>query len=117
MKYVLLFADDEESHAAWEGMTEAERDAARGRIMRWFETNGDVMRGGEELQPPSTATTIRRYRDGSTVVSDGPFIEGKEVIGGFAVVEVPDLDAAITLVRSWPSPGRVEIRPVTGMEA
>lgn len=70
-----------------------------------------VLRGGEELKPARTATTVS-WRDGAPVVADGPFMETKETIGGFGVVDVPDLDAAIALARSWPAPGhRVEVRP------
>jgi hypothetical protein len=48
-------------------------------------------------------------------VTDGPFVEGKEMVGGYAIVDVPDLDAAIRLASSWPAPDTLEIRPlVTG---
>ena len=71
--------------------------------------------GGAELQPVETATTVRHGGDGVVVV-DGPFSEAKEVIGGFSVLDVPDLDAAIAVVREWPMlrrPGTsVEIRPM-----
>jgi hypothetical protein len=46
------------------------------------------------------------------MVVDGPFIEAKEAIGSYAIIEVPDLDAAITLAKGWPGGGAVEIRPV-----
>ena len=50
--------------------------------------------------------------NGAVTVTDGPFLEGKEVVGGYAIIDVPDLDAAIRLVSSWPAPDMLEIRPV-----
>ena len=70
---------------------------------------------GAELLGVETATSVRFGADGPVVV-DGPFNEAKEVIGGFSVVDLPDMDAAIALVRTWPMlelPGvAVEIRPM-----
>ena len=87
-----------------------------GRIWDWFQTNADqIADGGAELLPVSTATTVKHGAEGPVVV-DGPFSEAKEVVGGFSVIDVPDLDAAIALVKTWPSielPGvAVEIRPM-----
>nr|WP_205835106.1 YciI family protein [Microbacterium sp. CFH 90308] len=86
------------------------------RIYEWFGANAErIADSGAELQPVTTATTVRSGDDGPVVV-DGPFSEAKEVIGGFSIIDVPDLDAAITLVKTWPSlelPGvAVEIRPM-----
>jgi len=67
--------------------------------------------GGHELQPERTATTIR-FNNGKPVVTDGPFIEGKETIGGYAEVTVADLDEAIAMAKEWPTGGPVEVRPV-----
>ncbi len=62
-----------------------------------------------------TATTVK-YAEGGPVVVDGPFNEAKEVIGGFTIIDVADMDAAVALTRTWPSlkyPGSaVEIRPM-----
>jgi len=111
MKYVLLFG------GTMEGVDQLEA-SARGEAMadyeasgRWFEKyyrSGKIV-GGEELQGPSTATTVSK-RNGRVTVTDGPFIESKEVIGGFAVIEVADLDEALAMAKEWP--GTVEIRPV-----
>ena len=64
----------------------------------------------------TTATTVRHDDQHGVAVVDGPFSEAKEVVGGFTVVDVPDLDAVVALVRTWPSlelPGHsVEIRPM-----
>ena len=70
---------------------------------------------GDALYGTDTAKSVQ-VREGETIVTDGPFAETKEVIGGFSVIDVPDLDAAIALVKTWPSlelPGvAVEIRPM-----
>ena len=71
---------------------------------------------GEILEDTSAAggaaTTVRMDRNGGASVTDGPFIEGKEMVGGYAVIDVPDLDAAIKLMSGWPAPDVMEIRPV-----
>lgn len=111
MKYVLLFG------GTMEGVDQLE-DPARERAMadyeassRWFEKyykSGKVV-GGHELQGPSTATTVTHH-NGKVTVTDGPFIESKEIIGGYAEIEVDDLDEALAMAKEWP--GTVEIRPV-----
>jgi hypothetical protein len=59
------------------------------------------------------ATTVRHaWNGGEPVVTDGPFIEAKESIGGYASIEVADLDEALRMARTWPGRGSVEIRPV-----
>ena len=102
-----LIRDDDQ----WEALSESERnyDAIGGWFMKLA---GDgILRGGEELQPSRTATTVR-WREGSPFVTDGPYAETKETIGGFGTVEVADLDQAIAIARSWPARGHVvEIRP------
>ena len=70
--------------------------------------HGDVLRGGEALQPTGTATSIR---DG--VVTDGPFAESKEALGGYYVIEADDLDQALAVAKDVPAPfGGVEVRPI-----
>ena len=85
---------------------------------RWFSYTQDlqdagVMRAGEALQGADTATTVR-VRDGQRLTSDGPFAETKEVLGGYYVIDVPDLDAALAWAERIPSVGygSVEVRPV-----
>jgi hypothetical protein len=112
MKYILLFGDSTEGQQRWESMPEDLRAQAYGAIERWFDENGSMITGGNELQPPSTATTVRFNGNGEPIVTDGPFIEGNEVIGGYAEIEVTDLDEALRLARTWPGQGPVEIRPV-----
>jgi hypothetical protein len=63
--------------------------------------------GGEALQPSSTASTVR----GDALVTDGPFADTKEALGGFYVIDAPDLDVALRLAKLCPA-GNVEVRPV-----
>jgi len=72
-----------------------------------------VMRGGEALQPTSSATTVR-VRESRTIVSDGPFAETKEALGGFYLLECADLDGAIELAAKIPGAARgsIEVRPI-----
>jgi len=113
MKYVIMFTSTPELDAA---VPEERAKEVYARIWEWFQTHSDqISDGGAELLPVTTATTVR-HGSGGPVVADGPFSEAKEVIGGFSVIDVPDLDAAIELVKTWPSlelPGiAIEIRPM-----
>jgi hypothetical protein len=110
MKYMVLISGGE----SWEGIGPEERRGLYQRIGAWWNEHaerGEILEG-YELQGVETATTVRRDRDGNVTVTDGPFIEAKESIGGYALIEVADLDAAISLVSGWPAPEAFEIRPV-----
>jgi hypothetical protein len=85
-------------------------------IFQWYQDHdADISDGGAELMPIDTATTAK-YGANGTVVVDGPFSEAKEVIGGFSIIDVVDMDAAIALAKTWPMLSRagtaVEIRPI-----
>jgi hypothetical protein len=109
VKYVLLICDDENDspsnealavdpvHQAWQ----ADLDRRRARVF------------GTRLRPVVDATTVR-VRGGETVVSDGPFAETKDFVGGFVVLECADLDEAIAIAAGHPYArrGSIEIRPV-----
>lgn len=119
MKYILMYVDTPDQ---LEAVPAERQQEVYQQIYAWFGEHGAKFTdSGAELQPPSTATTIRSgaapgSEGGDPVVVDGPYSEAKERIGGFSVIDVPDLDAAIALVRTWPSlqlPGvSVEIRPM-----
>lgn len=111
MKYMMLIAGSEE---AWAGQTPEEGKELYDRISRWWTEHATAGRivEGHQLQSVDTATTIRRNGDGETTVTDGPFVEGKEVIGGYGILEVENLDEAIAIASSWPAPDVLEIRPV-----
>jgi hypothetical protein len=112
MKYALLIYSDE---MHWEKMTEAARAEVLGRFNALTE---DLKRRGqyllgEPLDATTTASTVR-LREGRTLVTDGPFAETKEQLGGFYVVDVPDLDAALAIAGRIPSAdvGSIEVRPI-----
>lgn len=86
---------------AWNGYTESLRDAG-------------AMVSGEGLQPSATATTVKLEASGDHVVTDGPFAETKEQVGGFYVIECADLDEALEWAKKAPiAPGgSIEVRPV-----
>ena len=108
MKYLLLIY---EAEAHQEAPNPEELEA-------WFELTEEmqeagVMLGGDALQPTTTATTVR-IREGRTVTSDGPFAETKEQLGGYYLVDVPDLDEALRWAARMPNAdrGSIEVRPV-----
>lgn len=108
-KYMLMFvgSDDWYDARSKEDLAKAYRP-----IMSWWDdlTNTGVIKGGEELGMQRNATSVKRV-NGTMKVTDGPFIESKESVGGYAVIEVADLDKAIAIAKSWPG-GDVEVRPV-----
>ena len=112
MKYALLIYDDE---SARPDPTSPEGQAVYEAYYAFTEeiTANDVNRGGEALHDTTTATTVR-VRDDELVVTDGPFAETKEQLGGFYLVEAPDLDGAIAIAAKIPGAryGSIEVRPV-----
>ncbi len=77
------------------------------------EAHEAVIVAGSALAPTSTATTIKRVADGQDTIVDGPFAETKEVLGGYYIIDVPDLDAALAVAREIPLPaGSIELRPL-----
>jgi hypothetical protein len=111
MKYMMLIAGSEE---AWSGLSEDENQRLMGEIGRWWGEQAAAGRivEGHQLQPVATATTVRPDGNGGATVTDGPFIDAKEVVGGYGILEVADLDEAIALAAAWPGPDVLEIRPV-----
>lgn len=114
MKYVLMFVSDPDEDAK---VPAEELEADYKKIYEWFGANADHLAdGGAELLGKETATSVKFGADGPVVV-DGPFNEAKEVIGGFSIIDVADMDAAVAIAKTWPSvlkiPGSVvEIRPM-----
>jgi hypothetical protein len=89
----------------WNAYTEALQEAG-------------IMRAGDALHPADSATTVR-VREGDTQVTDGPFAETKETLGGYYVIDVPDLDTALKHAARMPNIayGSVEVRPVVDFSA
>ncbi|MEP6469124.1 MAG: YciI family protein [Chloroflexota bacterium] len=111
MKYMVLIAGSDE---AWEALDADTQRAQIARVRTWWDghtATGEILEG-YQLQPADTATTVRLDQAGNPTVTDGPFVEGKEMVGGYGIIEVPDLDAAIRLVSGWPGETTMEIRPV-----
>jgi len=96
----------------FDGLPEAEQKAILGEYMAISQAPG--VTGGDQLQPPETATTVR-VQDGRTLTTDGPFAETKDALGGYYQFEADDLDAAIDIASRIPAArlgGAVEVRPV-----
>ena len=113
MQYLLLIYDDEQ---VWGAMSPEQREAVYAEykaLAQELEAAGEL-RGGDELQPTSTATSVR-VRGGGPLVTDGPFAETREQLGGYFLVEVPDLDRALAIAARIPSArwGTIEVRPLT----
>lgn len=109
-QYVVLIYEDEKN---WFEGDPAEIEKGMQAHGEFAQSVGEKLRGGQALQPTTTATTIRKDGSGGFTVTDGPFVESKEALGGFYVVEAADLDEAIALAKQVPAPfGGVELRPV-----
>jgi hypothetical protein len=105
-EYLLLINTDESVYAQTDIDMTADHDAFRAR-------HADVILGGAGLYGSDTATTVRTDGTGNAVVTDGLFAESKEVMGGYYLIDVPDLDAAIAVAKDVPFyQGGIEIRPV-----
>jgi hypothetical protein len=101
MQYAMLVYFQEHAFGA---LPEAEQNRLRDACTAWHEplVKQGLSSGAMRLQPTSTATTLRE-RDGQLVISDGPFAETKEILGGFVQLECRDLDEAIAHARRFPS--------------
>lgn len=90
------------------------------KVYQWWnehEQAGRLKAGlGHRLQPSSTARTVTVKRDGGSTVTDGPFIEAKEMIGGYGIIEASSIEEAVRIASGWPAgPARIEVRPVMEM--
>ncbi len=106
MQYLLMICGDETA--------EAHQNDGCGGWSEDMERRGKI-RGGGGLRPPAEATTIR-VRDGEVLLTDGPFTEAKEQIGGFVILDCADLDEALELAARHPAAtyGSIEVRPMLG---
>lgn len=112
MKYVMLIMDTPESLAQYE--TNKEWFAEVGAWYEKMAASGKLAEGGHQLQPSNTAKTVR-----SAGTTDGPFIETKEVLGGYSVLDVASMDEAVEIAKTWPGVDRgwitIELRPIIEM--
>lgn len=115
MRYALLIVDPETARPS----PEPPAPEISAQVMKEYNEYTTMLKdrgiylGGEALQPNPTATTVR-VEDGRTIITDGPFIEAKEALGGFYLVEARDLDEALELAAACPGAkwGAIEVRPV-----
>jgi hypothetical protein len=117
VKYVLLFCGTQEAQRAYDAMTPEELGPRLTQVGRWFGEYGASIVDSHQLQSPETATTVHHVDVREPMITDGPFLEGNEVIGGYALIDVDELDDALAMARSWPGGGSVEIRPVVSRPA
>jgi len=112
MKYLLLIYQNEKE---WAAHTEAEVQkmyAEYGQLRQQLTASGQFM-GGSQLQPIATASSVR-VRDGKELITDGPFAETHEQLGGYFLIEAKNLDEALAIAARIPSAreGTVEVRPI-----
>lgn len=117
MKYMLLIYQDEPS---WNALTDAERQQV---FLEFRKLRGELEASGKfvtgsQLQPIATATSVR-VRDGKELITDGPFAETHEQLGGYFLIEAKDLDEATSIAARIPSArvGTIEVRPLVEMAA
>ncbi|HJQ44176.1 MAG TPA: YciI family protein [Jatrophihabitantaceae bacterium] len=109
-EYLVLIYEDENQFAEGGERVWSETTAAHGVF---GEKNGAAIKGGNALQSTSTGTSLRADGAGGFTVTDGPFVETKEVLAGYYLIEAADLDEAIAIAKQVPAPfGGVEVRPI-----
>ena len=112
MRYLLTFYAVEDE---WMALSESERGAGIADIGQWFTDHaraGKIVEGHRLGRGTKTVRLGRIRKKDLPMVSDGPFMEAKESVGSYAVVEVKDEDEAIAIAKRWPAGGLVEVRPV-----
>jgi hypothetical protein len=114
MRYVMIITGDE-SNWFESAVPTGLMDEVNAWWQKWYDA-GKIIKGGAELQPSSTAKTVGPGPDGRPTVTDGPFLELKEVVGGFIHLVADDIDDAVAVAATWPGISavgdRVEVRPI-----
>jgi hypothetical protein len=116
MQYLLLICQNEANRATMTPTEETAMYQEYGQLIQDLTAKGKFL-GGNQLKPTTTATTVR-VRDGKRVVTDGPFAETKEQLGGYFLIDANDLDEAIAIAARIPSAreASVEVRPLVVRE-
>lgn len=110
---VLIYEDEQKWLDGAPGSAEAMADHRR-----FGEENAGAIVVGHALQPTATATSLRHDGSGSVQITDGPFVDTKEVLGGFYLIEADDADQALALAKQVPAPfGGLEVRPIMVFES
>ncbi len=114
VQYLLLIY---EAETLWQTKSEAEQGAELGEYHQLGKTFASQILGGNALQPVRTATTLE-VRNGKTVITDGPFAETREQLGGYYLVEAKSLDDALKVAAAIPAArtGRIEVRPIMKLD-
>lgn len=113
-QYLVLIYDNE---AQWAGADESLTAQIHSGHTVFAEKNGTAIAGGNALQPTSTATSIRPDGAGGFQITDGPFVETKEALGGYYLIDAADLDEAIEIAKQIPVvAGGLEVRPILTFE-
>jgi hypothetical protein len=108
-RYLVLIYEDEQK---WIDGAEGTQQALEDHY-RFNNERADSIIDGKALQPTTTATSLRRDDSGAVQVTDGPFVETKEALGGFYLIDADDADAALEIARQVPAPfGGLEVRPI-----
>jgi hypothetical protein len=117
MQYLLMLYVNE---AGWLKLSKAEKEQGVAAYTAYTEalTKAGVLKGANRLQPSTSATTVRAA-NGKTQVLDGPYVDSKEQLGGYYLIDVPDLDAALSWAARCPAVGHgiVEVRPAWALSA
>jgi hypothetical protein len=117
MEYMLVLYADE---SGWGKMSKAEQEQGYAAYMAYTEAlkKAGVWKGSNRLRPVANATTVRMI-NGKSQVLDGPYADTKEQLGGYFLIDVPDLDAALSWAARCPGAGHgtVEVRPIWNMQA
>jgi hypothetical protein len=112
MKYMLMFCKSEADDQRFDALSSEERTRLFQQVADWqAQYRESFVEQGYRLERPRSATTVR-HRNGSVLVTDGPFVETGEVVGGYSVIDVADLDEALRVARAFPACPTVEIRPI-----
>jgi hypothetical protein len=114
MRYVMLICGDDRE---WTALSPADEQDAMKQVYAWYERwqpTGKIADGGVELQARDTAKTVRAGANGEPVITDGPYLELKEVVGGVVLLECDDIDEAARIAATWPltaGMSALEVRP------
>jgi len=111
MKYMLLLCHAGEDLKPLAAMSPDEKVEMDKKVGAWFQTHGPKIESANRLESPQGAKTVRSGADGHSIVTDGPFAESGEAVGGYAIVNTSGIDEAVEMARAWPI-GMVEVRAV-----
>jgi hypothetical protein len=116
MQYLLMLYVNE---AAWPKLTKTEQEQGMAAYMAYTEalTKAGALVRGNRLRPSAAATTVR-IANGKSQVLDGPYADSKEQLGGYYIIDVPDMDSALSWATRCPgaSTGTIEVRPIWTMQ-